>query len=490
MKNLIVIFISLLILSCTNINKTIKVACIKELSPIVDFNTIKDEICDIVNREELDILFFGEINDNDLEELKMALTGYSFFRNKGENAPEEMKQLNIALLDKQFSTQTQISLALNNVKIKGEPKGGLLALKVRDKKAGITLFIINSAISQSNTNEHIYNIHKIIKSYTDELPVILAGDFSNSEETAKLLTGNWTNMVKLDGEIYAKGDNDNDKNSNQCLYVNGFLSLSKGHPDRRIKNITLSTYAVSFNKNFRDARTHSLPYPLKQPVPAFVQQQIVFSDKLNVEVENNSIASHIVYTTDESTPTLNSLMYNNPINIENTCRIKLRAINKEGDLSSVVCRYFIKSDIKFTVSRVTADPGWQQSIYKDFDFLSDRLKGEESRISNTWLELIPKQTVTIDIKLERETQINKTYISFSKLGKAKIPQIEMIAKDTTGKSIRYQLEPKLLGGYESSCGIEAWLIMDNKIKATELQLQIRYLDSEMTPTYIDEIAFT
>jgi hypothetical protein len=488
MKIFLIIIFSIIFVSCSNINKTIRVACIKKSSTLVSTTSFTNDILSLVNDNKTDIVFFDHIKQEELDALKGALPAYDFLSSISHDGAVQSGKtpINMAVNRKKFTIQTQIFLTLNNVKSPQDPHGGVLAIKVRDNKAGRTIFVVNSTISGSRANEHIYNIHKIIKSYTDELPVILAGDFGNNDENIQLLTGNWTNLVKLDGEEIKNEQNGNRK-TNQCLFVNGFLSIDRIYSVRNFNSIQNSNYNVSFNKNYKDVRTHASPYPLENPLPSFNLRQIVFNDKLDIEVDNKSDISRVVYTTDESIPNFNSPVFINPITIDNTCRIKLRSINKNGEISPVVCRYFVKTDKEYMINRVTANPKWDQERYKSFDFLTDRQKGDDARNSDSWMEIQPQQSVSIVLDFNEQVKLNKTYISFSKLGNHSLPAIAITSRDTTGRITRLPIDTKMMGGYESVCGLEAWLVIDTVVDSKQIMLDIKAATGEKNTLYIDEI---
>lgn len=477
-----ILLIVLTSVACTNINKTIKIGCIKsDIYQTEDYSAIA-EISKSLKQEKIDIIFLDTLTSPVIGELAKLLPEYSFF--KSTEAGESVAMY-IGVNKKQYTIQTQINLTLNTSNIPLEAgNGSLMALKLRVNRAGLTLFVINTQTTTPHTNESIYNIHKIIKSYTDDLPVVLAGNFNTNTESANLLTGNWSNLVKLDG-VFGLAENEGNSNRTQCLFVNGFLSASTGQQEIKRKKYTLSTYTVSFNKNFRDARTQSTPYPLEQPMPNFTDRQMVFNESMLI---NLSGARRIVYTLDESTPTMDSYIYETPIKLDSTCRIKMRSVNKEGTVSPIICRYFIKSSrADYSVARVKYSPEINSDMHTTYGFLTDRMKGEESRNAPSWLELHPNQKVSVTMNIDSNVELSKIYISFATSNKQEIPDVGIKYAAEGGKSFNKTLTPQLLGGNLSMCGIEGWVVMDVDAKTKQLELNISLGKQYTGSIYIDEI---
>ena len=477
-----ILLILYITVACTNINRTIKIACIKgDISQNED-NSAISEITKSLKHENIDIIFLDTLNSSVIGQLARLLPEYSFFKSTEAG---ESTAMYIGVNKKQYTIQTQINLTLSTSSITSETgNGSLMALKLRSNKAGLTLFVINTQTPVPHTNESIYNIHKIIKSYTDDLPIVLAGNLNTNQESVNLLTGNWSNLVKLDG-VFGLTENEGHNNRQNCLFVNGFLSANIGQQEIKKHNYALSTYTVSFNKNFRDARTQSSPYPLEQPMPTFAERQFVFDESMTVNLVG---ARRIVYTLDESIPTMNSYIYESPIKLDSTCRIKMRSVNKEGIISPIICRYFIKSTRgDYSVTKIKYNPELDTDSSPDLEFLTDKMKGEESRNAPSWLELHPNQKVMVTMDLDSNKELSKIYISFATSNRNEILDVSIRYNETDGKLVTETLSPRLLGGNLSMCGIEGWVVMDVDAKTKQLELNISLAKENTGSIYIDEI---
>lgn len=83
----------------------------------------------------------------------------------------------------------------------------------------------------------------------------------------------------------------------------------------------------------------------KNDKPTLVPDAGVFEDPVSVEIENNIPDGTVYYTLDGSTPTVDSAIYEAPIEIETDTMIKAVAVDDEGTQSKVVSGvYAIESE--------------------------------------------------------------------------------------------------------------------------------------------------
>ena len=491
MKNMIIVLIiTLLSQACSNINKTIKVAYIKK-SILSKVDSFQFDVVYSTHKEGYDIIFFEKLKLKEAQRLIEVLPDYEFYLGKPENGKNGTTIQPIAYKKENYTIQTQAYLELNYpVQLfQDGTTGHIVAVKLRENRSGRTLFALNAATSESHLNEQIYNIHKIIKSYTDNLPTILAGDFPNNDENLKLLTGNWYNMVKLEGASTFSYLNRESQSDDQNIFVNGFLSIDKNRRGRITNSFMATNYTISFNKNYKDVRTKSQPYPMPQPPPYFEQNQIVFNEIQTVRISNPNAQAYVVYSTDESEPSLHSPIYQHPITIHETCRVKMRSLQKESEFGAIVCRHFIKTGLtNYHVEEISSHPPRDWIFPKGFQFLTDQLKGSESRTHASWLPIEPNQTVTITMKLKEPTQLRHIYLSFSTPGRIKLPEIELAVINGDNELLVYDdLNISLLGGAQSQCGTEGWLTLTTPLQAKELVMNLKLDPNDTTPLYIDEI---
>ena len=491
MKNIfIIVIITLLSLSCSNINKTIKVAYIQKCSSS-KVDSFQLDVTETAKKEGYDIIFFEKLELSVVKAIIKTLPEYEFYLGKPENGKKGGDIQPIAYKKEHYTIQTQAYLELSYPASPSQesPAGHVVAAKLRENSSGRTLFAMNATTTQNNVNEQIYNIHKIIKSYTDNLPTILAGDFTENDDQIKLITGHWDNMVKLEGVSTFSSLNKDSKSDTHHVFVNGFLNIDRNRRGKRTKNIKVSNYTISFNKNFKDVRTQSQPYPMSKPLPYFEQKQIVFNQSLAIQVTNPNTESHVVYSTDESEPSLHSPVYHHPITIHESCRVKMRSIQKGSEFGGLVCRYFIKTDKKnYQVTEIGFNPPREGIPKPGLQFLTDYQKGDESRTHASWLSIEPNQTVAITVKLDGPTELNHIYLSYSTPGKITLPEIEMAAINGENQLLVHNdLQIGLLGGALSQCGTEGWIKLNTPIRAQELILNIKLVQNATIPLYIDEI---
>ena len=491
MKNIIIIVITtLLSLSCSNINKTIKVAYVQKCSPS-KMDSLHIDVAKAINKEGYDLIFFEKLELTVVNEIINSLPEYEFYLGKTENGKKIREVQPIAYKKEHFTIQTQAYLELGypaSPAQEGSP-GHVVAAKLRENSSGRTIFALNASTTKSHINEQIYNIHKIIKSYTDNLPTILAGDFTENDDQFKLITGHWENMVKLDGVSTFSSLNKDSKSDIHHVFVNGFLNIDRNRRGKRTKNIKVSNYTISFNKNFKDVRTQSQPYPMTKPLPYFEQKQIVFNHSLAIKVTNPNTEAYVVYSTDESEPSLHSPVYHHPITIHESCRVKMRSIQKGSEFGGLVCRYFIKTDKKnYHVSEIASNTPKAGNSKAGLQYLTDYQKGDESRTHESWLPIEPNQTLAITIKMDEPTDLNHIYLSFSTPGKIILPEIEMAAMGGENQLLVHNdLQTSLLGGALSQCGTEGWIKLNTPIKTQELVLNLKLGQNSTIPIYIDEI---
>ncbi len=491
MKNMIIVLIiTLLSQACSNINKTIKVAYIKK-STSSKVDSLQFDVANSAKKEGYDIIFFEKLELKEANRLIKALPDYEFYLGKPENGKNRTDIQPIAYKKENYTIQTQAYLELNypvQLFQEGAP-GHIVAVKLRENRSGRTLFALNAATSEAHLNEQIFNIHKIIKSYTDNLPTILAGDFPNNDENMKLITGHWYNMVKLEGSATFSYLNRESQSEDQHIFVNGFLSIDKNRRGRRTNSIVATNYSISFNKNHKDVRTQSQPYPMTQPLPYFEQKQIVFNESLTIHIANPNAQAYVVYSTDESEPSLHSPIYQHPITIHETCRVKMRSLQKESECGAIVCRHFIKTEItNYHVAEISSHPPQDYIPKKGFQFLTDQLKGEESRTHESWLPIEPNHTVNVTIKLKEPTKLSHIYLSFSTPGRIKLPEIELATFTGQNQLLVYDdINISLLGGALSQCGTEGWIALSTPLTAKELVMNLKLGPNATTPLYIDEI---
>ena len=490
MRNLIIIILlAALNHACININKTIKVAYIIKTDSSQNESFLLD-VKNTVKKEKYNVLFFEKLNYLTVHQLIKTLPDYDFYIGKPENGHKEEGIQPIAYKKGYFSIQTRAYLELNNpttAPMHNGHNGHIVAVKLRETSSGRTFFALNAVTSEPHLNDQIYNIHKIIKSYTDNLPIILAGNFEATEQNIKLITGNWFNLVKLDGAASDMYGPENKKDGIH-FFVNGFLNISKTAKERTLSSIQVSSSNISFNKNFRDVRTQSQLYPMNQLLPTFERSQIVFNNNLAIYISNPNPLARIVYTTDESAPSMHSQVYQHPIEIKESCRIKMRIIQKESEFGSIVCRYFVKTDIKnYHISKITYHPAVNTTT-NDSNFLTDYMKGNESRTDKSWLPIDPDQSVSLKIDLEQNTEIKSIFLSFATPGKLTMPEITISTDSINTQQIQSDnRQYSMIGASLSQCGTEGWIKIDTKIMAQTIRLNLKPAHNSNLPIYIDEI---
>lgn len=491
MRHLSIYLIFLLTcIACTNINRTIKVGYVKKNAPPLEQDSFSKEVYKNAIKENYDIILFDKIELFEVEQLIKSMPSYEFYIGKSENGKKGNDIQPIAYKREHFTVQTQAYLEIPSSTPSGHNihAGSVVAVKLRENMSGRTLFALNAATSEQYINEQIYNIHKIIKSYTDNLPIILAGDFPEGDENIKLLTGHWSNLVKLDGMTTYSYLNKESRSIGHRILVNGFLSLDKSRQTKRNQTLTAIQYTISFNKNYRDARTQSQPYPVIQPLPSFEQKQFVFNKSLVVKLNNTAQKSHIVYTTDESEPSPNSPVYRHPILINGSCRVKMRSIHKDGEIGAIVCRYFIQTDKEnYRITEITSDPPRNWIPKENYHLLTDHMKGDESRTHESWLPVEPGTTVSIKMLLQDTTKLNHICLSFSTPGKIKIPEIEVATIEEGIQQMIQPMQQEVMGGALSQCGTEGWIKLSGELTTRELMITIKPAAGTAPPLYIDEI---
>lgn len=487
-KPLIIILSILLLSSCYKINRQLRVTYYEGDTTIVHSEKSIETMIGRIKNEDPDIIFYEHIEARHINEMKKSLPKYSFFLGQNNISDSSDCLSPIAYKTKNFTTQTQFFLQLDNVdkERKKNKCGYVLGVKLRENHSGRTLFAINSLIDDNLANDKIYQLHRIVKSYTENLPIILGANNPIDVENWRLITGNWQNFVKLDGVGSLATLSQDAKNIEDRIFINGFLNIDKSKKENNGVNMT--TYNISFNRNFREPRTLPAPYPISQQLPYFTDNTIVFNNSLSIGITNPNRNSHIVYTVDESEPNLASPVYQTPVTISTTARIKMRNIQKDTDFGSIVCRYFLKTSItNYRIEKVLWDPPIETGHKISYDYLTDYLKGDEAKGEASWLTINPNQKASITIKLDNATEVNHIGISFATPGKVINPKVAITALNERNEPVIFAAKQNVMGGFISYCGSEGWLIISDKKKVRELTINFSSNPHNPVPFYLDEI---
>ncbi len=307
-------------------------------------------------------------------------------------------------------------------------------VKLQNKRTGHIFFVYNthlSHVSEYARNKSVLLLLNKIKSISDNVPVIVTGDF-NSEPNSQahmLMTGNWhkhfsfsdthkisTFPTTSDDFTYNGFKNKNGIKRIDYIFVNGYLDVLSYKTSKIVKDSTFISdhfpivAEVKFNIDRLERNGENKPLPKFAPAPVFETTQLVFEDSIVVPVRSDLLNASIYYTLNGKIPDTASSKYLSPLIFSETTKLTATTF-ASGFLSSPPAqRLFLKGKLN-NARLVSIKPYPNKNFSRTHcRWLFDgRIMQEQ--IQNTECVNIIGKDIELVFKLNSIQEIQEVYVS-------------------------------------------------------------------------------
>ena len=448
MRVLFTTLFTLLILlsSCNFGNKNLKIVSfnIRYANKSDDINSWENRkplVKNYLKKGNFDIISFQEVLKPQLDFLFEILPEYSAITagrddgiNGGEHCSIFFKSSKFELLAKSHFWLSEKPEEAGSIGWGAHLPRIVTWVKLQNKRTGHIFFVYNthlSHVSEYARNQSVLLLLNKIKSISDNVPVIVTGDF-NSEPNSQvhmLMTGNWHKHFSFSDthKISTFPSKTNDysfngfKNRNgikriDYIFVNGYLDVLNYKTSKIIKdNIYISDHfpimaEVKFNIDRLERNGENKPLPRFAPAPVFETSQFVFKDSIIVPVRSDLLNASIFYTLNGRTPDSTSNRYLSPLIFTETTKLTATTV-AAGFLSSAPAqRTFIKGKIN-NADLISVKPYPNRNFsHTHCQWLFDgRILQEQ--IQNTECINITGKDIEVIFKLKTIQEITEVYVS-------------------------------------------------------------------------------
>lgn len=459
---------------------------------IPNIETAKDtlsieDFSKVIRREKPHLLSLQLVHGTQINKLKQEFDEYIWVEGKVNN---NFLYMPVAFHKQHYDLQTKFFFQLDNqLTLPGNACCIVNGIKLRNRYNGRTFVYFNVYIQRQpplHINQIVFNLHQIIVTYADRLPIVIGGSFGFAEKTSpyELLTGVWQNFSTLHNPL----------EKSAMRNIPDYLILSNEYAEFfRIQEHKNPLHWISCELDLNHAHRGNLdsakPYPMDDSQPDFADNRIVFTRRMDVKIANPNPKIHVVYTLDESVPDIHSQVYHYPIRIDHTQRIKIRAIQKNREKGPVRCRYFIqKTPIPYSCTDWITLPSLATPA-DSLQFLTDTQKGDEDMAPAQWARIAPEAVHYLYFTFEKPIKLEKVFLSFASIGGLQLPQINLLDATNYGHIHPISHSQQLLPGGAGICGKQGWMVLNLQTTLSKLCIRFNYSQSKGHTLYLDEIAF-
>jgi endonuclease/exonuclease/phosphatase family metal-dependent hydrolase len=394
-----------------------------------------------LKKGEFDIISFQEVLKPQLDFLTGILNDYTVITagrddglNGGEHCSIFFKSSKFELLAKSHFWLSEKPEEAGSIGWGAHLPRIVTWVKLQNKRTGHIFFVYNthlSHVSEYARNKSVLLLLNKIKSISDNVPVIVTGDF-NSEPNSQahmLMTGNWhkhfsfsdTHKISTFPATGVDFTYNGFKNKNgikriDYIFVNGYLDVLNYKTSKIVKDSTFISdhfpivAEVKFNIDRLERNGENKPIPKFAPAPVFETSQLVFEDSIIVPVRSDLLNTTIFYTLNGKTPDSTSNKYLSPLIFNKTTKLTATTI-APGFLSSPPAqRVFLKGKLN-NARLISIKPYPNRNFSRTHcRWLFDgRIMQEQ--IQNTECVNIIGKDIEVVFKLNSIQEIKEVYVS-------------------------------------------------------------------------------
>lgn len=448
MRFLFTILFTLLIFisSCNFGNKNLKIVSfnIRYANKSDDLNSWENRkplVKSYLKKGNFDIISFQEVLKPQLDFLTRILNEYTVITagrddgiNGGEHCSIFFKTSKFELLAKSHFWLSEKPEEAGSIGWGAHLPRIVTWVKLQNKRTGHIFFVYNthlSHVSEYARNQSVLLLLNKIKSISDNVPVIVTGDF-NSEPNSQahlLMTGNWHKHFSFSDthKISTFPTSEDDftfngfKNKNgikriDYIFVNGYLDVLNYKTSKIVKDSTFISdhfpiiAEVKFNIDRLERNGENKPLPKFAPAPVFETSQLVFEDSIIIPVRSDLLNATIFYTLNGRTPNTTSNKYLSPLIFKETTKLTTTTVAPDFLSSPPAQRTFIKGKIN-NASLVSIKPYPNRNFSRSHcRWLFDGRTMQE-QIQNTECVNIIGKDIEVVFKLNTLQEIKEVYVS-------------------------------------------------------------------------------